>query len=108
MSCCETIVLKRVEGAGLPDLGFRFDPPVQISATYSSIKAFVRLDTGISIEKDAVIDDDANGVFHFEFDDGEIYAGVHEIELEFVDLATGKTSIEPKSSTIRWDVRARA
>lgn len=105
---CTPIVIKRVDGAGLPDLAFAFDPAVQLSTTYSSIKAIVRLDTGIKLTKDAVVDDDANGVFHFEFADGEVYAGVHEVELEFVDLATGKTLIVPDVAPIRWDVRARA
>lgn len=107
MSCGTQIVQKRVEGAGLPDLAFEFDPPVELSTTYSSIRAVVRLDSGTKLVKNAVIDDDTNGVFHFEFDDGEIPDGCHEVELEFINLVTGKLLVVPEGNPIRWDTRAR-
>jgi hypothetical protein len=107
MSCDASAVVHRVEGAGLPDLMFRFSSDLELSSTFSSIKGVVRLNSGIKLVKDAVIDSDAEGVFHFEFDDDDIHAGMHHFEIEFVSLASGKILIVPDGAPILLDTRER-
>lgn len=107
MSCDAVYELRRVENAGLPNIDFAFDPPLELSTSFSSIKGVTRLNTGLKVIKDAVIDNDALGIFHFEFDDDEIPAGVHKFEMEFTSLISGKLLIIPEKAAIRIDARER-
>ena len=83
------VVLRRVAQDALPILSFVFEG-VQLTTQFALIELELRFESGKRLlpRKQWVIDDDINGVFHFEFAEGEIPAGTHRGELLIFDLNT--------------------
>lgn len=96
-------VLRLVEGDLEPTLSFELAG--QDLADYASITMRVRRDDGKLLSRAAVIDDAPNGLFHFEWQAGDLVRGRHRMEIEFVSLGGGNFTI-PSRAPILLDVRA--
>lgn len=81
----QIVELRRVAGDALPTVAFDID--VVLSTSFDDIQLDVRLETGVKLQiRSMIVDNDANGLFHFEFAQDEIPAGVHTADLIFHDL----------------------
>lgn len=92
----------------LPVLSFEFEG-VQLSTTFDDIELDVRLHTGAKLPiRSAVVDDDLNGFFHFEFAQDEVPPGVHQAEIIFSDLAVPTDTFRlPERAPLRLIIRER-
>lgn len=97
-----SVLVHMVSQDELPVLPFEFYQ--QDISTYVSIKLRIRTPAGIKHEYDAVIDDAANGLFHFEMGTNEIGKGLHQMEVVFEPVAD-KQETWPAEAPIQLDVR---
>jgi len=105
MTCEPTIMVRWVSEDELPQLDFEFEG--EDISSYVSIKLRLRFQSGILLERDAVVDDAPNGEFHFEFAANEIPAGSHQMEVVFEPVAD-KHETWPAEAPILLEVRRRA
>ena len=104
-----TIELKRVEFDALPTIGFEL-VDTKLSTSFDDIEMDIRLETGRKLPiRSAIVDDDDNGIFHFEFSQDEIPAGIHKADLVFHSVTTPTDTFRiPDEESIRLVVRERA
>lgn len=107
MSCIKYI-LKRVANDSRPTISIEIG--LKISTTYSDIKLDVRLQSGRKLPiRSMIIDDDENGIIHFEFNEGEIVEGIHTADLMFYDISNPTEYFTlPEDEPIQIIARARA
>lgn len=91
----------------LPDFVFEIDVETPLSTTFSSITLDVRRPDRSKIMKAAIVDDDENGIFHFEWTAGDLIEGAHYAELVLVDINTSKPLTLPERDPIRFVARGR-
>ena len=101
MTTCHAI--NRVEGDTGPDLYTELE---NTDLTGKTITLSVRLELGGLLSKPAIIDDAASGMFHFEWDTGDLVEGTHRLEYVIVEGATTKRI--PTESTLVLIVRSQA
>lgn len=87
-----------------PDLDFEFDG-VDLSS-FSAITMRLRQQSGLLVERAAVIDDAANGLFHIEWADGDLPLGTHKAELVF-EHSSGVEETWPADQPMLVVVRER-
>ncbi len=95
-----------VQADELPNIRFTF-PDLQLSTSFASLQMVVRRSDGAEITKNAIIDDDLKGIFHFEWAPGDLIPGVHEMELRTQDINTLKIMTIPSEKPLRLVVRER-
>lgn len=101
------VEIKQVEFDALPVLSFEFED-TQLSTTFAAIELDVRLDTGEKLPvRNAVIDDDLNGLFHFEFLQDEVPAGTHQAEVIFYDIGVPTNTFRLPEEPLRLVIRER-
>ena len=98
----QVFVINFVANDLLPDLSFEFKD-TDISS-FLSITLRVRKASGELILKAAVIDDAANGLFHFEWAVDELTVGTHTAEVRFID-ASSKPETFPEKTPLTLIVR---
>lgn len=69
--------------------------PVDLTS-FTDIVLRVRRQDGSRFERDAVIDDAAEGEFHFEWQAGDLVPGLHEAEITFTDAIGDETFPDDK------------
>lgn len=87
-----------------PDLNFEFEG-VDLSS-FSAITFRLRQQSGLSVERSAVIDDAANGLFHIEWQADDLPLGSHEGEIVF-EHSSGIEETWPAERPIVIVVRQR-
>lgn len=87
-----------------PNLDFEFEA-LNLS-TFSAITFRLRQQAGLLVERAAVIDDAANGLFHIEWAADDLPLGTHEGELIF-EHSSGVEETWPADQPIRIIVRQR-
>ena len=101
------VVLNFVDSDRLPDVDFELENvDVSVPSKFISITLRVRKEGGTTLSKPAVIDDGPNGLFHFEWDPGDLSKGQHRAEVTFVDL-NNKAETFPADEPLVFDVRGR-
>ena len=85
-----------------PNLDFEFDG-VDLSS-FSAINVRLRQQAGVLVLQPAVIDDAANGLFHVEWDAGDLPLGTHEAEVVF-EHSSGVEETWPADQPLRIVVR---
>ena len=104
---CRRVEIRQVELDALPILSFEFEN-TQISTTFTNIQLDVRLNTGERLPlRNAIIDDDVNGFFHFEFAQDEVPAGVHEADLIFYDITVATNTFRLPEKPLQIYMRSR-
>ena len=81
-----------------------------VDITNITITLAVRLESGGQVIKNAIVDNAAEGTFHFKWDAGDLVEGVHEMEYVLVDAnqTPAATKRLPSESTMALIVRAQA
>lgn len=97
------LIFERVEGNVGPDLVTQVED-LDISAVVT-ITAIVRYHSGKKLEKVAVIDDAAAGLFHVEWAAGDLIKGNHKLEFRF-EFATTRVTL-PEGEPYLLRVRER-
>jgi len=95
-------VFRYVDTDEKPDLGAELEG--EDISQFASITLRVRLSSGKLLTKAAIVDDSPNGLFHFEFDTGDLIAGIHKAEVVFA-FPDGKTETVPDEQPIDIIVR---
>lgn len=101
MTTCNAIY--RVAGDAGPDLYTELEG---IDLTGKSISLTLRYETGGEINKPAIVDNAALGLFHFEWDATDLVEGVHRLEYVITEGVIVKRI--PTVSTLVLIVRGQA
>ena len=101
------VEIRQVAFDALPILSFEFED-TQLSTTFADIQLDVRLESGDKLPiRSAIIDDDINGFFHFEFLQDEVPPGVHTGELIFSDINVPTDTFRLPEEPMRIFLRRR-
>ena len=102
-----TTEIRQVAYDALPILAMEFED-TQISTTFADIQLDVRLETGAKLPiRSAIIDDDLNGLFHFEFQQDEVPPGVHTADVIFSDISVPTDTFRLPEEPLRLVMRER-
>lgn len=101
------VEVRQVELDALPLLSLEFEG-TELSTTFATIQLDVRLNTGEKLPiRSAIIDDDLNGFFHFEFLQDEVPNGVHQAEVIFSDINVPTSTFRLPIVPLRLFMRER-